>query len=181
MTINHTKPANGYAEIDFNGTPDDPSDDTIVYTPDPDYYGSDSFEYSITDIWGRTDTGTVTITVTSVNDAPTLESDRARRRPGELLFEFLDALACGLELLLHDEEFDQPVRVDADSLCERPPGRRLRRLFQNQLHRMDSYQRNEPGSCPARFVGSDHRHPHPRSVLDVDLLGFGDLRLFLFS
>ncbi|MBX9660016.1 MAG: cadherin-like domain-containing protein, partial [Nitrospiraceae bacterium] len=71
-----TAPTYGTAEIDFNGTPDDPSDDTIVYTPDPDYYGSDSFEYSITDIWGRTDTGTVTITVTSVNNAPTLESDR---------------------------------------------------------------------------------------------------------
>jgi RHS repeat-associated protein len=68
-------PSHGYAEIDFNGTPEDSSDDKIVYTPDPDYFGSDSFQYAVTDIWGQTSTATATITVNSVNDAPTLDQE----------------------------------------------------------------------------------------------------------
>ena len=58
----------------------DPSHGTLVfqsngsftYTPDPDYFGSDSFEYQIIDADGATTTTTVFIDVQSVNDAPEL-------------------------------------------------------------------------------------------------------------
>ena len=40
------------------------------YTPDANYAGPDSFEYSISDGHGGIDTATVTVTVTPVNDAP---------------------------------------------------------------------------------------------------------------
>jgi subtilisin family serine protease len=40
-----------------------------TYTPDPDFYGSDTFSYTISD-GEKTDTATVTIAVTAVNDAP---------------------------------------------------------------------------------------------------------------
>jgi len=56
-------PANGTATIDDNGTPSDPTDDVILYTPLPGYVGSDSFTYDISDGNGGTATGTVTITV----------------------------------------------------------------------------------------------------------------------
>jgi hypothetical protein len=42
----------------------------FIYTPDQDYYGSDQFEYTITDSDGQTSTATVTLDVAAVNDAP---------------------------------------------------------------------------------------------------------------
>jgi VCBS repeat-containing protein len=46
------------------------SDGAFSYSPDPDYYGEDSFVYEICDSGGLCDTAAVTITVTPVNDAP---------------------------------------------------------------------------------------------------------------
>jgi len=43
----------------------------VVYSPDPDFYGDDSFTYTASD--GQlTDTGTVTVHVSPVNDPPTI-------------------------------------------------------------------------------------------------------------
>ncbi|WGK65037.1 Ig-like domain-containing protein [Croceiramulus getboli] len=62
-----TQPANGTVVVNTNGN-DDPSDDTITYTPGPDFTGVDSFEYVITDSDGDTAVALVEITVTPVND-----------------------------------------------------------------------------------------------------------------
>ena len=70
-----TDPPNGNALIDDNGTPGDPTDDFIVYAPDLDFVGSDSFDYTIEDATGLTDTATVDLTVTGVNDAPHAHDD----------------------------------------------------------------------------------------------------------
>ena len=50
-------------------------DDTITYTPDANYNGSDSFVYEISDGNGGFDTATVTITINAVNDLPTANND----------------------------------------------------------------------------------------------------------
>jgi len=47
-------------------------DGTIRYTPDPDYNGTDSFTYTISDGAGGSATGTVNVTIIPVNDAPTI-------------------------------------------------------------------------------------------------------------
>lgn len=60
-------PANGSASTD--GT-------TITYTPDPDFFGVDCFFYDISD-GSLTDTATVCVTVTAVNDAPSANDDAA--------------------------------------------------------------------------------------------------------
>lgn len=52
------------------------SDDTVIYTPDADYYGVDSFTYVVTD-GELTDTATVAVTVESVADAPVAVDDTA--------------------------------------------------------------------------------------------------------
>jgi DNA/RNA endonuclease G (NUC1) len=46
-----------------------------TYTPAPDYFGSDAFTYKVNDGTGDSNTATVTITVTPVNDPPTATDD----------------------------------------------------------------------------------------------------------
>jgi len=48
-------------------------DGTVTYSPDPDFFGADSFTYTISDGQGGTDTATVTVTVNPVNDPPVLD------------------------------------------------------------------------------------------------------------
>jgi len=48
----------------------DPVSGNPVYTPNPNWFGTDSFTYTIDDGHGGTDTATVTVTVNPVNDAP---------------------------------------------------------------------------------------------------------------
>ncbi len=72
-----SNPSHGSASANDNGTPNDPTDDFIVYTPSADYHGSDSLVYRIEDSDGDTDTATVTITVNSINDAPVAHDDSA--------------------------------------------------------------------------------------------------------
>ena len=46
----------------------------VLYTPDDDYFGTDSFSYTITD-GILTDTATVNVTVDNINDAPVATAD----------------------------------------------------------------------------------------------------------
>jgi Bacterial Ig domain/WD40-like Beta Propeller Repeat/Beta-propeller repeat len=48
---------------------------SVSYTPAPNYFGPDSFTYTVSDSQGGLDTATVNITVTSVNDAPVANDD----------------------------------------------------------------------------------------------------------
>ena len=66
--------------INDGGTPGDPSDDTIDYTPAAGFAGSDTFSYTIDDGNGGTDTATVTVRVNNaapvaVDDAATTPTD----------------------------------------------------------------------------------------------------------
>jgi predicted RNA-binding protein with EMAP domain len=61
-----TSPSNGTADI---------NDSMINYTPNENYYGTDSFYYAVNDGQGRTSTGTVNITIISVNDPPIAGDD----------------------------------------------------------------------------------------------------------
>ena len=54
-----------------HGTAEVDADNIVTYTPSLNYFGSDSFEYTLTDASGATATATVKMTVISVNDAPT--------------------------------------------------------------------------------------------------------------
>lgn len=62
-----TDPAHGTTAIQPAGT--------VRYTPDPNYAGADTFDYVVDDGAGGTDSGSVVVTVTAVNDAPTAVGD----------------------------------------------------------------------------------------------------------
>jgi Ca2+-binding RTX toxin-like protein len=58
-----TAPSNGTAVVNDNGTPNNFLDDSIIYTPDSDFTGTDEFLYQTDDLLGGTDTATVSVTV----------------------------------------------------------------------------------------------------------------------
>jgi hypothetical protein len=64
-----TQPTSGTVVVNANGT--------ITYTPDGDYNGADSFTYRVNDGSLNSNTATVSITVTAINDAPTAANDSA--------------------------------------------------------------------------------------------------------
>jgi hypothetical protein len=61
-----TNPSNGTATL---------SDSAVTYQPNTDFAGSDSFQYQVDGTDGVTRTGTITITVNNVNDAPIAVAD----------------------------------------------------------------------------------------------------------
>ncbi|MBK7174406.1 MAG: PKD domain-containing protein, partial [Bacteroidales bacterium] len=71
-------PLNGTATVDDNGTPLDPTDDQVLYTPNSNFDGIDSFTYTICDSNGDCSTATVTITVIATNDPPVTINESIR-------------------------------------------------------------------------------------------------------
>ena len=50
---------------------------SVTYVPEPNYHGEDQFTYVVADVGGLTDTATVRVRVSSVNDAPVASDDAA--------------------------------------------------------------------------------------------------------
>ena len=63
MIVDVDNAPNGTVVIDRNGTPDDPRDDVLLYTPNNGFGGTDQFDYTIRDDSGVEDAGTVTVHV----------------------------------------------------------------------------------------------------------------------
>jgi len=63
-----TQGAHGTVAITGGGT-------AVSYTPAANFFGSDSFTYTVNDGQGGTDTATVNVTITNVNDAPVATGD----------------------------------------------------------------------------------------------------------
>ncbi|CAA0231475.1 Protein of unknown function precursor containing a C-terminal secretion signal. Putative adhesin [Tenacibaculum maritimum] len=81
-----TNPANGTVTIDDGGTPNDPSDDIVTYTPDPDFNGTDSFDYSVCDNASPANctTSTVEITVIPTPDSQNDDEETIEGTPIEV-------------------------------------------------------------------------------------------------
>ncbi len=65
-------PAHGVVSVNLDGS--------FTYIPAADYSGTDSFTYTVSDGRGGAALGTVDLTVTAVNDAPTANDDRYTTR-----------------------------------------------------------------------------------------------------
>jgi large repetitive protein len=66
---------NGIGAVDNNGTPNDPTDDKLTYTPNINFNGNDTLIYQICDLDGDCDTALVVISVTADNDKPVANRD----------------------------------------------------------------------------------------------------------
>ncbi len=70
-----TMPANGTVVVNPNNS--------VTYTPNANFNGTDSFSYRVRDLDGQSSTAVVTVTVRPVNDAPTAQPDTAATDPGQ--------------------------------------------------------------------------------------------------
>jgi gliding motility-associated-like protein len=61
-----TPPLHGTVAVDDSGTPDDFNDDTVIYTPNEAYFGSDSFMYTISNLNGQKASAKVNIQVEQI-------------------------------------------------------------------------------------------------------------------
>jgi hypothetical protein len=73
----------------------------LEYTPNQDYFGTDTFTYTISDGNGGTDSATVTITVNSVNDDPIVNDDTAGVNENDSVI--IDVLANDDDLVEGDQ------------------------------------------------------------------------------
>ena len=97
-----TAPANGTATINDNGTPTDPTDDYVVYTPNAGTLGTDTFTYTVTDTHGVSATATVTVDVTPAPAPATLAGTVWLDANGDGLDQPTEAAAAGVWVYLLD-------------------------------------------------------------------------------
>ncbi|NOX88948.1 MAG: S8 family serine peptidase [Calditrichaeota bacterium] len=71
--------------------------DTLVYSPDADFFGADSFRYQLNDNRGGLDTATVRITVNPVNDPPQIVG-----LPSDLFLNVGDCTSLGMAQYAQD-------------------------------------------------------------------------------
>ena len=92
-TVAASTPAHGSVEIKPDGS--------IVYSPAKDYFGPDTFTYTVKDIAGGiSQPATVSLTVTPVNDAPVATNDNGST---------LENTPVDIPLIENDTDVDNPV------------------------------------------------------------------------
>ncbi len=128
----------------------------IVYTPDANYFGSDSFDYSISDGNGGTDTATVSITVTNVNDDPVANDDTATVAE--------DSSANPINVLANDN--DGSTRRDPHGHGGLQPAQRHRHDHRRRHRRTSTRTTSGPTPSLTRFYDGNggHRHRHGSSI-----------------
>ncbi|MEC7765273.1 MAG: Ig-like domain-containing protein, partial [Pseudomonadota bacterium] len=86
-----------------NGTVTEDGEGGLVYTPNADFNGTDSFTYTVSDGNGGTDTETVSVTVTPVNDDPVANDDVVSTTTGILLFDNESVIDSNNDVPAYDE------------------------------------------------------------------------------
>ena len=131
-----------------------------TYTPAANYSGPDSFSYTVSDGNGGTDTATVNVTVTPVNDDPNAVNDSLTTNE--------DTASAPLNVLANDTDIDGgaltvttltptaahgTVSCTAAGLCTYTPARQLPRA--GLVHLLDLGRKRRHGH------GDRERHGHP--------------------
>jgi uncharacterized repeat protein (TIGR01451 family) len=111
LTISIVSVTNGTATVDDNGTPADPSDDRIAFTPAANFNGAATITYAVSDGAGGTATAVATVTVASVPDAP-VTADDAAVTPQDA--------AVTVDPLANDTDADGDLRPDLTTILTPP-------------------------------------------------------------
>ena len=98
-----TEGAGGSAKINPDGT--------LTYTPKPNFYGTDTFTYTVADREGLTSTANVTVAVGNVNDAPKIVSKPPTAAMVDVLYTYA--------VEARDADGNDPLTY---SLATQPPG-----------------------------------------------------------
>jgi large repetitive protein len=102
-----TQPAGGTASF---------TDTNVTYTPDPNFHGNDTFTYTDTNDDGDSSPATVTVHVTSVDDAPVANDDSDSTNEGQ---------AVDIDVLANDTDIDTPhgsLTINPGSVSNPPHG-----------------------------------------------------------
>lgn len=134
LNVFHDGPSHGTVELIDNGT-------KLLYTPDLDYAGLDSFEYCISDGHGGQDSATVSIKVFAVADKPTFTYDVAQ---GANINEMLITVTAAQDDADSSEFLD---RIVAGAL---PAGITLTPTSENPAGEPDTIQKQFKLTTPAK-------------------------------
>jgi len=95
-------------------------DGSLVYTPPPNYYGPDAFSYTVSDGHGGTADAAVSITVASVNDAPTAAAKTATTKYATAVTVTLtgaDVETCDLQFQVVSPPAHGTIGAPSNVLC----------------------------------------------------------------
>ena len=95
-----TQPSSGQVLISDNGTPSNYADDRLVYTPNTNFVGTDSFTYTVTDAQGFTSRATVTVQVGTQAQVQADDTVQLRLAVTDLAGQPIDEITVGSEFQL---------------------------------------------------------------------------------
>ena len=106
-------------ETPANATATAADDGTITFTPEADFFGTNTLRYTVADPSGAVDSAQVKVTVADVNDAPKVTDDTATIPDGipteiDVLENDSDVEDDPLSVTLKDSPADGIARIDAD-------------------------------------------------------------------
>jgi hypothetical protein len=107
------QPSQGTAEVNNNHTPDDPTDDFILYTPGNNATGTFAFAYQLDNGKGITSTATVSVTVNPVSEPPTPQPEPPTPTPEPPAPQPEPPVTAGL-IDLTNIDLDGDGQVDAE-------------------------------------------------------------------
>ena len=115
-----------------------PNQGKILYSPDANYFGGDSFTYRVTDGAAESNTATVTLTVNAVNDAPVANDDTATTN---------EDTAVTINVLDNDTDVEgSPLSVDT------PEARGPRQCGQSSATRVPLARKRDNATTAQRFT-----------------------------
>jgi VCBS repeat-containing protein len=94
----------------------DPDDNTFTYTPDPEFFGPDLFSFTANDGTVESNLGSVTITVTPVNDPPNAVDDPANPTNPSFTTSEDQQIARNFSVSLFSNDSDpegDPIQLDS--------------------------------------------------------------------
>ncbi len=140
-----TLPVNGIASINNNGTPENPSDDFITYTPTVNFNGADLLTYQISDGINLA-TATATINVTPVDDAPFVLNPIANITAAE------DALSTSIDLATVFSDVDNSLISITKSLLANTNSALVNATIASNILTIN-YQPNQSGTANITIQG----------------------------